>query len=986
MTAIGILGFADRLVSRSVHPYRSWIDGWNFSSSHNYIRGVGDLDNDGRADVVVSSDWGTGVMRHDGSAFRCPIGIPRDTMLGDWRFDATNRAGRDRIVAVENFTGSARQEILVWSNTGMATLERTGASFLPSRIHTNGTRLGGWVLSTLDNHYRGCGRFGVGSQKTMVLTSPWGIGLISFAADTSLFMAPTRTRLGDWDLRIDRDRVELIGDFDGDGQDEIFITSEISGIAILKMIDGRLVSIAKHALASNIGGFIVESGANFVLKGRFNGGGRDEILVKDRRGLHVLSLNGARLERRAFVATGTRIDGWVINVLTDHLLATGDLTGDGAEDVLIRSPWGIGVLTVGKDNRFRVRTGHPYGAMIGDWQLDSSDIIAGAGRFLGGAKNDLLIVKPSAGSAAEPAFANTEFVNWHRNIRRALPTVQPRNLTELVNAVRIIQARGGSAGIAGSGWSYTDCVVGERTRSLIDTSLLNSTLGGLLPAIIDDRSRKPGNRFVHVEAGVKLYDLNCRLDRLGLALPTLGGSRGQSLAGALSTGVHGADVSLPPIADAVRAIHLVGAGGQQWWIEPNANGMSDVVSLFRGDFVNSAKARGILDSTVTTVFDDAWFNAVLVSMGCAGVIYSVVLECRPTFRLRSTTVAESWVQAQQRIRDLPRSDLRPRYLEINVNPADGSCLVTTRVETTEAITPPASSAGPSIGEIVAAAGLIGPAALGLFFGAIGDYIGRTTAEIVALGFVPFAGPVLQAQKTAEALKPVEDAHRLLVELGLAAVDPHNPRRVADVLPTALNLIWAIGAFVVSGRTIVDQIQSQLTSQQRPIGSAVNTSFGGMTGQPLCSTDGAQAHDETARLVESFEYAVADSRAIAFVDRLIAVIGEQRRGSDAIVVNLNLRFTGRTRATLGTQMFERTCHVEIYTFRGLRGNDAFKRRMQDVVREFQAVPHWGQLHNPSEADVFRDTGALARWQRPINAISGSSQMFWSDFARARRLLP
>lgn len=985
MTAIGIIGFEDTLVSRSVHPYRSWIDGWNFSPSHNYFRGVGDLDGDGRADAIVSSDWGIGIIRHDGRAFRCPFGVPRDTMLGDWRFDATSRTGRDRIVAVENFTGSGRQEILVWSNTGMATLERRGRSFQPSRIHTNGTRLGGWVLNTLDNHYRGCGRFDAGTPKSMVLTSPWGLGLISFEAGTSLFMAPTGTRLGEWNLRIDCDHIRLIGDFDGDGRDEILIEGGLGGIAILKMIAGRLVSIVKHDQFANLNGFVVDTGANYALKGRLSGGVKDEILVKDQRGLHVLSLNGGRLERRAFAANATGIDGWSLNTLTDHLLAVGDLTGDSADELLIRSPWGIGVMAVGSDNRFRTRSGHPYGSMIGDWRLDSSDIIAGAGRFLGGAQNALLLVKPSAGSAAEPAFTDTEFVNWHRNIRRTLPTTRPQGLTELVNAVRLIHARGDSAGIAGSGWSFTECVVGAGTQSLIDTSLLNSTLGGLLPALVDDRARVPGNRFVHVEAGIKLHDLNCRLDSLGLALPTLGGSRGQSLAGVLSTGVHGGDVSLPPIADAVRAIHLVGAGGQQWWIEPNTGGMSDVVGLFRDTFVNSAKAQGVLDPSVTTIFDNDWFNAVLVSMGCAGVIYSVVLECRPAFRLQTTTVAESWTQSQQRIRDLSRPDLRPRYLEINVNPTDGSCLVTTRNETTLASTP-ASSSGPSMGVILAAAGLIGPGALGLFFGAIADYIGRTTAEIAALGLVPFAGPALQASKTAEALKPVEDAHHLLVELGLAAVHPDDPRRVADVLPTALNLIWAIGAFVVTGRILVDQIQSLLTTQARPVGSAVGTSFGVMTGQPPCPADGTQTFDETARLVESFEYAVADSRAIAFVDRLIAEIHDQRQGSDAIVVNLNLRFTGRTRATLGAQMFERTCHVEIYTFRGLRGNDAFKQRLQDVVREFRAVPHWGQFHDPTEADIFRASGALARWQAPIRAISGSSQMFWSDFARTRRLLP
>lgn len=52
------------------------------------------------------------------------------------------------------------------------------------------------------------------------------------------------------------------------------------------------------------------------------------------------------------------------------------------------------------------------------------------------------------------------------------------------------------------------------------------------------------------------------------ALPTLGGAGGQSIAGAFSTSTHGGDVRLPPIADAVAAIHLVGCEGRQYWIEP----------------------------------------------------------------------------------------------------------------------------------------------------------------------------------------------------------------------------------------------------------------------------------------------------------------------------------------------------------------------------------------------------------------------------------
>jgi hypothetical protein len=50
---------------------------------------------------------------------------------------------------------------------------------------------------------------------------------------------------------------------------------------------------------------------------------------------------------------------------------------------------------------------------------------------------------------------------------------------------------------------------------------------------------------------------------MGLVLETMGGSSGQTLAGAISTGTHGGDIFMGPLADCVLAIHLVGAGGTQ---------------------------------------------------------------------------------------------------------------------------------------------------------------------------------------------------------------------------------------------------------------------------------------------------------------------------------------------------------------------------------------------------------------------------------------
>src|SRR5262249_5582041 len=74
-----------------------------------------------------------------------------------------------------------------------------------------------------------------------------------------------------------------------------------------------------------------------------------------------------------------------------------------------------------------------------------------------------------------------------------------------------------------------------------------------------------GRSLVHVQAGIKIKDLVADLGSVGLGLPTMGAAGLQSLAGAFSTGTHGSDFGLPLLGDFVRAVHLVGPGGQEWW-------------------------------------------------------------------------------------------------------------------------------------------------------------------------------------------------------------------------------------------------------------------------------------------------------------------------------------------------------------------------------------------------------------------------------------
>lgn len=197
MTALGIVSFDSGFRATAIHPRGRWIGGWNFDPIHHHVRAIGDLDGDSRAEFVVTSDWGLGVLKHEGSGFAQVFGAPRGTMLGGWRYDDPAAQGRDKIVDVGDFTGSGRNEILIWSRSGLAALALDGGGMLSRRMHSNGVRLGGWVISTADNRYWGRGRFETGSHDVMVVSSPWGLGLISLQLGRHIFMAPNGTAFGE---------------------------------------------------------------------------------------------------------------------------------------------------------------------------------------------------------------------------------------------------------------------------------------------------------------------------------------------------------------------------------------------------------------------------------------------------------------------------------------------------------------------------------------------------------------------------------------------------------------------------------------------------------------------------------------------------------------------------------------------------------------------------------------------------------------------
>lgn len=244
---------------------------------------------------------------------------------------------------------------------------------------------------------------------------------------------------------------------------------------------------------------------------------------------------------------------------------------------------------------------------------------------------------------------------------------EPKSLVELVDVVRRAESAGAGVRMTGSGHSFSDVAFSEDV-------LLRPT--GLNRVLTLDRDRlKEGlrnNKFlVRVESGITLRQLNPYLFGQGFSLQNAGGYDAQTVVGAAITGTHGSGLAYGPIASQIQSLEVVGTGGEVLQVEPSA-GITDA-ARFSG-FIDTARGR----VPAKLVQDDETFNALLVSMGCLGVVYAVVLQVEPRYWLKEVREKTTWAKVTspggflRRLLDGQKLDAGsgpdPTYYEVYVNP------------------------------------------------------------------------------------------------------------------------------------------------------------------------------------------------------------------------------------------------------------------------------------------------------------------------------
>lgn len=160
-----------------------------------------------------------------------------------------------------------------------------------------------------------------------------------------------------------------------------------------------------------------------------------------------------------------------------------------------------------------------------------------------------------------------------------------------------------------------------------------------------------------------MSELNRVLFSAGKSLRTSGASNGQTIAGAVSTGTHGAAVDAGAVSDFVEAIHLVPSPDRHVWIE-RASRPAVTDTLVTGDI------------GAELIRDDAVFDAALVSFGSFGIIHGLVIEAEDQYflnayrkRMPLAAVREIFEDLDfGRLTTLPRPQDRPWHFQVVINP------------------------------------------------------------------------------------------------------------------------------------------------------------------------------------------------------------------------------------------------------------------------------------------------------------------------------
>ena len=580
------------------------------------------------------------------------------------------------------------------------------------------------------------------------------------------------------------------------------------------------------------------------------------------------------------------------------------------------------------------------------------------------------------------------WTNWNEDINftdeeyfeptHTLPENALNGLSHLVHVVDRATKEQKHLKAVGSGWSYEDIARSDSWRVSLRqlTRRLQYVISGKdTTALNDDWKQRHFNqeghqRLVHVEAGIEIGALSVVLEADGMAMYTLGGKNGQSIAGAISTSTHGGDWEQPPLPDFVRAIHLVTEGGRELWIEP-----------FSAPITQNDRLKLVLPCANTEIIrDDNIFKSVLVSCGRFGVIYAFVIEVRTAFRVVEVTTKTNPLNLIEALRagigtdklydpffnvlrDLPHppslkegsgiiSTDNPSFFQLIFNPLNPEdCWVQRRWETSELEDLP-------------------------------------KPDMVVKGEVDGTGIFLLAEVALQAIIPlallipiVGPFYAFAISLAATEMSIHalgKKMTLGEATELILNALWKLpfGGNVVKDiayKVIAGNFEQSITTGKR--------------GSHHVITSGTPAESHNIEFRADAIEIIFDAATETYIDFLNTILEASPRFRQCGYISLRPSRSSKAVLSMHNIASPQAVSIEITTIKGLPDNIAWMEYIQRAALFCGGRPHWGQYNKLNELQVISLYGKdLMSWREALLRVSQESTTFSNHFTRQRGLEP
>ncbi|GAB3955407.1 hypothetical protein GCM10028805_42990 [Spirosoma harenae] len=174
----------------------------------------------------------------------------------------------------------------------------------------------------------------------------------------------------------------------------------------------------------------------------------------------------------------------------------------------------------------------------------------------------------------------------------------------------------------GKNWSFAK--VGVTNGGMIDANALTTTLNVRSTSVESAylAKGKSASNLLFTECGITVHLIEKMLLDSKKSIRASGASNGQTIAGAISTGTHGAAFNFGAVHDAIVGIHLVCGPDRHIWLERASN------PVVKASFTTGLGISEVLRN-------DELFNAVVVGFGSFGFIHGLLLETEDLFWLKS---------------------------------------------------------------------------------------------------------------------------------------------------------------------------------------------------------------------------------------------------------------------------------------------------------------------------------------------------------------